>query len=386
MLTHTLFDQPFGQLIGLTPGEGALLAEIVVPSTSVSAALTNFVVTLRLSSMPPLFWSTVKSDGGDIRIYNSSMELIPFDVAWIDTGTEDGVVFFKASLSNVTDNQFFIEWRVDRDLLAVGDTNGRNAVWSDYECVYLLRNDLVDRTGNHDLSLAAGTSTFDSTAFGNIGAGGGWVTDGNDRLHATITGGTDSTFTLAATGKVTLPSGGVNYTFCARNAGFGSGASFPHRHTIGARDSSGTWSNWDQRNTWNDGTTPVVSNVAVRLHGVWNGTTHKKLYVNGSQDAEDTTVTAITGPAEDFYVGSGGAGTDGQLNGAVSFVYLRMEALSAAWIAAEYLNLNAPGSFYSVSLVTESGSLLLSSIDELDPDEKILLEGDEQSGTDVLLW
>jgi len=34
--------------------------------------------------------------------------------------------------------------------------------------------------------------------------------------------------------------------------------------------------------------------------------------------------------------------------GTIGFTYLRMSALSDDWIAAEYSNLNAPGSFYTI--------------------------------------
>ena len=81
--------------------------------------------------------------------------------------------------------------------LAADDPNGRNAVWAGYEVVYLFTGDLVDRTGNHDLTIETGTPVYEAVP---LGAGGGLNVAADLRLIAANVLASSTTFTLAASG------------------------------------------------------------------------------------------------------------------------------------------------------------------------------------------
>jgi hypothetical protein len=121
-------------------------ARLTIPAQA--AALTGFVTYVSLATMPAGFWSFVNSDGGNIRVYSSDgVTLIPHDLVWCNPTTKRGDLYFKADLSNVAPNIFYVKC-IDpgNSKLAVGDANGRNAVWSAYAYV-LDTYDMADRTG-----------------------------------------------------------------------------------------------------------------------------------------------------------------------------------------------------------------------------------------------
>lgn len=90
-----------------------------------------------------------------------------------------------------------------------------------------------------------------------------------------------------------------------------------------------------------------------RVNVAYNGTTARHLWVNGGDKGTDSGITSrgtgvshinIAAPIENDYT----AAWIGDVGG---YVYLRESLLSDDWIAAEYDNLNAPSSFYSVVAV-----------------------------------
>lgn len=324
---------------GVTPSFSYVLR---IPSGTVGSNLTNFPVMVRLEDLPDSLWDSIKSDGGDLRIRNSSGDLVPMDLVTIDRYERTGVLFFLASsILAASDN----EWTIsagDHSLsrIPASDPLGRNAVWADYEVVYLFSGDLIDRTGNHNLTVQTGTPAFAPVA---LGAGGGLRITANLQLVALNQLAGSSTFTMASSGTFTDVS--INRSFCAYQETFGTNDG---RATIGVRQSTNRYSNWDTTNSWNDGAT-VSTNTPVRLHGIYNGATEKRLYVNGALSATDNTVSAVGASNDSFCVGEGGANSSYHL-GDLGFVYLRLGVLSADWIAAEYLNLSDPGAFFGTSV------------------------------------
>lgn len=142
-------------------------ATITIPSGAVGSDLTDFVSKLYLGDLDAAFWAAVKSDGGDIRITDSSFVTIPHDVVWIDTTLQLGVVYFKSDLLASANNVFHITYG-DSGLskLAATDPNGRNAVWSDYGAV-VLGAELTDRTGGGNDMVLYGDATA-LTAWTNV--------------------------------------------------------------------------------------------------------------------------------------------------------------------------------------------------------------------------
>jgi hypothetical protein len=122
---------------------------ITIPSGTVSGDLTGYPVMVRLSDMPAGFWSHVKTDGGDIRIKTTAGVQIPHDLVRFDFYTQDGVIFFKDDIASGSNNSWDIHYGdAGLSALAVDDANGRNAVWADYEAVFLMgESGGDDRTG-----------------------------------------------------------------------------------------------------------------------------------------------------------------------------------------------------------------------------------------------
>lgn len=345
-ISATAASSGAGTALGYSPRK----FELTIGSGEVASDLTNFPVFVNLADLPANFWSSVKADGGDIRVLNSSGTVIPTDLVTFDKNANTGTLFFKASsVLSASSNTFYVACgRPDFSLLASGDSNGRNAVWVDYEVVYLLTGDLVDRTGNHNLTTDVGTPQYEAIS---MGAGGGMNITNNYRASVQNALATGTTFTMAATGSFAVLSGTSNYSLTHYAAALGSGTrcSLGHRNTTGDPITS-----WDNTNSWNDSPTSTVQDQVYRVHGVWNGATNKQLFVDGALKTTDSTVSAVSNTMDTFCIGDN-ANNGTYHRGKVGYVYLRHQVLSADWIAAEYSNINNPTGFYSVGSETAWG-------------------------------
>lgn len=140
-------------------------ATLTIPSDNIRASLTGFPVMVRLSDLPSGFWNNVKADGGDIRATDAVGVIIPHDLSRFDYASNDGVLWVRLDLDIATDVSFNITCG-DSALsqLAVADSNGRNAVWADFESVFLLGESAVDRTGGGVLEITLDPEFFEETA------------------------------------------------------------------------------------------------------------------------------------------------------------------------------------------------------------------------------
>lgn len=156
---------------------------ITIPAGKVNSDLSGFPVMLLLEHLPSTFWNNVKTDGGDIRIYNNESNQIPHDLVYIDVPNAKGLLFFKADLLTASSNVFSLEYG-DGNLerLPYNDTYGRNAVWSAYEMVTLLEgyDGGEDRTGKNGFPTRYGNAKmFNLTAVsGNVESHQGVTFDG----------------------------------------------------------------------------------------------------------------------------------------------------------------------------------------------------------------
>lgn len=132
-----------------TSGAGLPVFEIVVASGTVSADLTGFPLMIDLAQMPSSFWSAVRSDGGNVRAYEADgVTQIAIDLTYINAARELGRMYVKTDLLTASDNTVVIKvLDPATTMLSVTDTYGRNAVWSDYEVVWVFP-ETVNRTGN----------------------------------------------------------------------------------------------------------------------------------------------------------------------------------------------------------------------------------------------
>lgn len=188
------------------------------------------------------------------------------------------------------------------------------------------------------------------TPYQGQGGGGGFMSNNIDAYHNLygLTGGT--TWTMAVSTIINSDQQQSAVTFRDLSSG-----SVDDRATIVNRRSAGTSNNnrrevWDNLNSWISETSPT--NVAIgqqhRTHVVYNGTTNRKLYNNGALKATSGAITARDVDFDTMTLFNSDESINEDWIGWLSFAYIRMEALSTDWIAAEYANINSPGTFYSV--------------------------------------
>jgi len=153
-----------GTVYGITIGAG-----------EVSADLTDFPVMIDLADMPSAFWTGVRSDGGNVRAYAADgVTQIPIDLTYINVSRQLGRMFVKSSLLAASDNVLIIKLAsLATTALAVTDPYGRNAVWADYEVVWVFPSD-TNRTGKSH------TQTM-----GNLLAHSEWIRTGYNQLSGT---------------------------------------------------------------------------------------------------------------------------------------------------------------------------------------------------------
>jgi hypothetical protein len=163
-----------------------------------------------------------------------------------------------------------------------------------------------------------------------------------------------TTFTLGVTGS--LAATGANRAALSywRQAAGGTNT----RVTMAFRNATPEFALWDPSNSWLSAS-PVFNpslNTAFRAHAVYEGTTRRRLYINGALANTQTTITAAPGTLDTLRVGSEDSDSAERWNGQVGYVYLYPAALSAEWIAAEFANVNAPASFYGLGSITTEGT------------------------------
>lgn len=131
--------------------------EVTVAAGVVATNLTDFPMTIYLSSFDASFWNAVRSDGGNVRVYAADgVTLIPHDLTYINTRTKVGRLVVKQTLTTAIATKVIVKLLDSNNTkLAVGDTNGRNAVWSDYQVVWVFP-EVANRTGlSHTQSMGS---------------------------------------------------------------------------------------------------------------------------------------------------------------------------------------------------------------------------------------
>lgn len=133
--------------------------KLTIPTTVIGGTVTDFPVYVNLANLPSTFFSSVQSDGDDIRVTTSDgVTEVPYELVSIDTSGGTGELYFRASsLSTSTSASFYIYYgNGSASGYAVTATYGRNNVWSNnFMAVYHLDQSptasapqFVDSTGN----------------------------------------------------------------------------------------------------------------------------------------------------------------------------------------------------------------------------------------------
>ena len=325
-----------GAVAGGTKFAGAVgYIELVIPSGKVASNLTGFPVFVDLSHMTSAFWENVKSDGGNIRVYESDgVTMVPHDVVTIDKGTSTGRLYFKSSLLAASDNTFRIAYEGDLSKLAVDDANGRNAVWSDYERFYDFSEN-VDRTGE-----GGAINLVNQAAV----TGGVLELDGaDDYAYSNCDSSTTWTMGCIVTNDAIS---GQNRAFVTFGDTAGASGS---RATVGYYSAATALGIWNNTNGWKWVANPLTTGVAAHIHAYHNGTSGRGVYHSGAIKISEGTCAARPSGTTRFYVGAEDNAPGEEVDGRYRLAYLRLSVLSADWIAAEYASWSTPASFYTAN-------------------------------------
>lgn len=299
--------------------------EIFVTPTNPLSSLTNFPYLIKLADLSPDFWNNVRSDGGDIRVYNGSNTDIPFHLVSFDYDARTGFLFAKQTIGT-SGATFKLEVGYPaRTALAANATYGTEAVWSDYQAVYFFNGDQLDATANsRDLTVKTGTAAY-RTLLGLPAL---------DTRAAAFQSSVDNTitpsaiYTMACT--VSLDEDNTDnqqaMTFCQT---YGSAS---NRSTLGNVNSGEKWTTFSADDSFLSSTVVVNTGVPVRLACTYNGSTARQLFVNGNLEATDATIVTKT---MDTLVIGGGSSSAANLRGRIAFAYLRLAILSSDWLAYE---------------------------------------------------
>ena len=323
-------------------------ALVTIASGTVGSDLTDFPFALTLSDMPDGFWENVDSSGGDIRAFDSNGTRLPIDLVYIDTFARVGSIFIKCDIASASDTDLRIQVGNGGSQAPIDDAYGQWAVWSDFEVVMMGNkyNHFEDRTGNH----VGGVNDFpDPGVIGEMPEAPTMSFPSTNTEWVDFTGlPTFTNFTMGGTASfVNTSSNRVISSY--RNLAAGA---TNKRAIMGAR-SSDYIDFWDSSNSWLNYTPPTNSNNKTywRIHLRHQGSTSRTGFVDGVgyTDSPITDLAAAASP-DCYTIGREDDSGSEDMYGTLAYCYLRGEALSDDWIAAEAANLsNDPSDpFYTV--------------------------------------
>jgi len=124
------------------------------------------------------------------------------------------------------------------------------------------------------------------------------------------------------------------------------------RATLAVRSSSIKWGIWNSTDSWQT-TSAVLPTIGLRrrLHHTQNGTTNRKLWIDGVLRTTDTGTAQRPGTSGDtmgLFIGAEDTSAGERVFGSINYVYLRNGELSADWIAAEHKSWETD-TFYTVT-------------------------------------
>lgn len=314
---------------------------LVIPAGFVDSDLTDFPVPLFLEILEDEFWNTT-NNGEDIRIFSGMTELAT-DLVYCNTANKHGILWVKVpSITVASGATLSLEADGISSRPANGDANGRNAVWSDYEVVVIPESSgIVDRTGNNSNgSITGGTVNDGEKVAGNLQSnanvlGGGFISMGSTPDSAEIDVGdvigASGVFTYS-TSFLLISKLSVNLTlnFVEETADTSDFITM----TIDDGDHMATF---DYLNSWVD-TTPrqdPLAGVGSHYSAAYNGTTERKIIVNGIKEFANTdaSISSLGGRNFDRLRWQDDNTTFDRY---VGFTYVRQEYLSNDWLKAEH--------------------------------------------------
>lgn len=374
-------------------------AKLTIPASRLSAAHTDFAVLATRGSFSdselfdPTGANRAQSDARDFRLAldSTGQNEIPFEIADFSydssSGAGDGrleLYFLLPSLSAVTDNELYLFYRNSNvSAYAATDPYGRNAVWINED--FVSHDGKVDSTGSHNVTVnGSPTEISDADTIGKA------THYTNDTQYADLDNAGQ------ASGDISLRAL-INYR--------GGGGEF--YQTIVGRRNSGNWNYQWRRKSASSAQELLIGSGSVAANSSTFGTdgsyhyecvTHSSagqvnFYRDGASVGSGVRSGSVSTPSVPTYLARNvETGVSGD------FYYdetrIRLEELSAEWIADEAENLNSPHLFVVASAPEDfdnstgsysfSGSITSAAAVNSDHNVGRELSGVIQGGGDIL--
>jgi len=344
-------------------GDWPYRVKITVDDAEVDADLDNFPVYVDLSDLPAEFHTNVnQTDARDIRVTEADgttevARQVVFYTAGSDTGELHFLAEGTAGLTATGDTEFYIYYGNAAATMPAEDaTYGSENVWDPtYIAVYHLQESRSTTAGNYidatdgdndgqltdaDSDTVQGTGMFDGKAVDFSG-------DGNPSDYIQVgalgpTGDVTISFWINAVGH---PGANGDTALAVGNwiaGGRGNYGLFwyddysDNQRIMLARDG----------NAYRVSDPPGYGGSWMYMTGTRDGST-VKLYVDSTNQATKTSVASTINTGDVWRIGAAQSAWD-SVDGIIDEVRVSTNALSVAWIAAEYSNQNAPATFYTV--------------------------------------
>lgn len=318
---------------------------ITLQADQIEEDLTDFPVYVDLGDLDSIFWDNVLGNGNDIRVTQSDGTTeLPFDLTYIDTGSDDGELHFKTDLASTTNQTFFIYFgNVAASPYAPGDPFGAQNVWTNnYDARHQLGQNptasapqFTDSTGNGYNATAKSGMSAANVVPGQVGR----AID----LDDTDGGFFDIDFSYPG-------------AFTASMWWNSSGDGFAISRDSGSTEKFGPWTGGNLFTRMLNSQTADTS-VPSPVDGSWsyvvlqrNADDKIDVYIDGvqirifSDDAQSGVSTW------ENFGGQNGQGFVGQLDE----LRFATGTRSLGWFDTEYNNQGNPGAFYQVGVVQQS--------------------------------
>ena len=332
------------------------VATIAIQSSQVTADLDNYRLDVDLSNLGAPFWDSVDNGGGKIRCYkNDGTTELPREVASCLTASDTGQLHIRFLGDVLAASNTLVQIHVvdGASEPAATATFGRDAVWSDDYYVIVHGNDLT--TESRSGKTISQVGTVSTTTGPRSGTGAISIDANNSGLRVDVGTFGDVNRTLQAWGRQTVAGAGgtrvlvgiadpnvgndqINIRFSGGNESqfnFAAGGSFTNI------DGSSVSTGWHMMHL-------VIDSDGAAKTMYANGASVASTIVGWNPAGVDRLGIGISADSTPF------GGDDIEISG----VRFRLGELSAAWIAAEYINQSAPTTFYNVTDIAASGDII----------------------------
>lgn len=316
---------------------------LTVVAAKVAGSETNFPVLITPSVIAG-FGSISLADAQSSRIYADVTKLVE---QAREVVAADEIHTKVAALTTLSECYF--DYDGIRSDYSAGDTYGRNAVWSSYECVYH-NNNTTDSAGNHTLTANGGVTL--GGASGKIDVGTDFDGTNDSATHTGSSLGAKTAYSIqfwANPDSVTARAGMVMNT---------DGNSFA-TDSFGIEMRNATNGDLLLRNSTTSGAggySQLYAPTGTMVASVWQKITATRnaanaaIYKNGSSVATSSSfTTSATNNIAMFGFGAFGIGAFLYYNGKMDEVRIANFQIVANWETTEYNNQNDNAAFWTAS-------------------------------------